>query len=174
MTTVAYTSTEIAGVAGTFTGGLGGAPTLIRSSQKDKVTAIAFHFTQGGTQGNINDTVDLAYVTPTTYVYGGILIFSAGGSSNTSQVGLVDKNNSSNSNATLFMAATSTASAGSLPIQNTTLPVQAGTDPAGDETTGNAPPGYGVLNNTIQLKFAGAGFAASATMNGYLLVSAGN
>ena len=174
MTTVAYTSTEIAGVAGTFTGGLGGAPTNIRSSQKDKITAIAFHFTQGGTIGNVNDTVDLAYVVPTTYVYGGILIFSAGGTSCAAEVGLVDKNNSSNSNAALFMASTSVASAGSLPIQAVTMPVQAGSDQAGDESTGNTPPGLGGLLNTIQLKFLTAGFAAAATMNGYLLVTAGN
>ena len=173
MTTVAYTSTEIGGLVGAFTGGLAGAPSQLRASQKDKITAISFHFVQGGNTGNVGDTIDLAYVVPTTYVYGGILIYSANASS-TLAIGVVDLNNSANNSSNKFLVATSLTSAGSVPIQAGLMPLQAGKDPAGDESTGNTPPGYGSALVTIQAVIAGAGLQAAGTFNGYLLVSAGN
>lgn len=170
---VAYTSTEISGTLGTFTGGLGGAPTNLRSTDYSKPEIIDFHFTQGASQGNVNDTIDLAYLGVTDKLYDGLVVWSAGGAGVQLDIGLVDSNNSANNSATKFMNAQNIATAGSQRLVNAGG-IQVGVDPAGDQTTGNIAPNYGSGKITIQAKIVGAGLAAAATISGYLMVVRGN
>src|SRR5581483_994729 len=169
---VAYTSTEIAAAIGTFTGGLGGAPDKKRSSDFGKALIVDFHFTQGASQGNVNDTIDILYAPPTYKLYDGLVVWTAGGAGVQLDMCVVDPNNASNNNATKFMNAQNIANAGS---QRLTLlgGIQIGTDPQGDQTTGNVPPNYGSGLVTVQLKVVGAGLAAAAQISGWLLVVPG-
>lgn len=168
----AYTSTEIAASAGTFTGGLGGAPDKARSTDYSRPEIIDFHFTQGGSQGATNDTIDLAYLNVTDKLYDGLVTFTAGGAGVLLSVGLVDSNNSSNSSATKFLNAVNIAAQGS---QRLTIAggLQVGSDPAGDQSTGNVSPNFGNGKITIQAKITGAGLAAAAVISGYIMVVRG-
>lgn len=174
MSTVAYNSTEIQGTLGTFSGGLGGAPTDGRAVWKAKPTRIKFSFTQGAAQGNLGDTIRIADLPPTAWVYDWVLVNSASASSSVS-LGKID-GNSLVVSATYFSAAFSVSSAAiSRPVATSPLPIVVGPDPAGDDSSAaQSIPNYGSAFSQVILTVSGAGLAANMTINGYLDVVLGN
>ena len=102
-------------------------------------------------------------LTPTDTLKRITLYWDALGAGCTVSLGKQDPNNSANTDAVHYMGATSAAVAGSAD-GNLNLWEQVGTDPAGDQSTGNTAPGFGALPIVITTTFGGASPTASAVI----------
>jgi hypothetical protein len=181
MSGVLVTSIEIGNLTGSFAGGLAGAPGMLRSTQRNKVRAIEFSYLQSGT-GNVDDEIVVAELNPTDRLLDYEYTTTVNVASATVEVGLYDRNLHAGAGipantevTTIVDPARSISTAGTFrPSATNILPKQVGSDPAGDESTGNVPLGYGSSTVQVVLTIEGAGLTDATTIKGYLLVSQGN
>jgi hypothetical protein len=91
------------------------------------------------------------------------LFWDALGAGVTVALGKVDPNNSANTDANHYFAPTSAAVAGNA-TANTNIWEQVGTDPLGDQTTGNTVPQFGSAGIQFTTTFGGGTPSASAVL----------
>ena len=186
MTTVAYNSSELNQLIGTFTGGLGGAPSQLRASQRSKAKAITFTYTQTAGAGNAGDSVAIARLFPTDILLDWMLNITANAPGANCLMNLGTKDDYGTIVGAKFDSAVAIAvlgvyRPGQTPINGTNigltttskLPLQVGTDPAGDGTSAQGIPNFGSGPITVQMLLYNAGIANNAAFGGYLLVGTG-
>lgn len=117
-----------------------------------------------------NDTLDLAYLDTQVRLLALFLYWGAFGASATLSVGRVDPNNSSNSSAARYLSALDISSAQTDLVMHMLLSGdQVGTDPLGDDTTGESAPTFGAAPITIQATFGGATPATGKLLSGFMM-----
>jgi hypothetical protein len=189
MTTVAYNSVELNNLIGTFTGGLAGAPAKLRASQRAKVRTVSFTYQQTAGAGNAGDTVTVARLFQTDLLMDYMINISntAPGANCLMNIGTRNPSITGTlSNATIDsavkIAVVGVYRAGQIPINSTNVGAtttftgpnfQVGTDPLGDDSSGQGPLFFGSAPVDIVLQFYNAGVANNALFAGYLLVATG-
>jgi len=185
MTTVVYNSVELQGLVGTFTGGLGGAPSQIRASQRAKAKAINFTFVQTAGANNATDYVKIARLFPTDYLLDWMMNITANapGANILMNMGKIDDYGTANN--AFFDSAIPIANLGVIrPGQSSNgtallatitskLPVQVGTDPVGDQSSAQGVPNFGSGPITVTFTLYNGSAANNASYAGYLLVGTG-
>lgn len=187
MAAVTNLSTQLAGETGTFSGGLGGAPTQLRSTWRAKPTRHLFSYAQGASAGNVGDQIVIAYAPPTAVLYDWYIAYSAMGTSATFSLGKIDPNYPAGSQLTAaaFDAAFSVAAAGThrfvgfpgsvADSQTLNTPGYGiGNDPEGDGSTDQGIPNYGSAWLSIVIVDAATAIPASATFTGWVDLIIGN
>ena len=169
----------------TASGGLAGAPQQTRGAERTGKVHWK-HFTLSNSGASVpspslggaslanGDVITLGGQRIIDRIIFGRFYFSAWGAGVTASVGKTDLNNSANTDAVHYKAATSVAAAGSFDL-DTNMGEQVGADPTGAVTdTGNALPTFGSGPIQINLTIGGGTPAASATLNGYYLYAVGD
>lgn len=181
MSAATFNSTELNLLVGSFSGGLGGAPGMIRSTQISKVRAVEFTYTQSGS-GTAGDAIVLAELPPTARLLDYMFTTSQNSSSTSVAIGVYDRNKHSGNGMpnggsldTTLDAAYSVATAGVFrPSSANVIRTQVGSDPNGDDSSNNVVPGFGSSTVQVVMLTSTAGFVASTKVSGYLLVDIGN
>jgi|SRR6185312_6821012 len=176
-----FNSTEIAGLAGTFTGGLGGAPSFLRSTQRSHSRLIEFSYTQSGA-GTAGDAIVLAELDPTDRIMGYQYTTTQTNTGVNATIGIYDRNlhsgagmpNAGSLDSTLDPSRSIATAGVFTPSGTNVFPKQVGTDPAGDDSSNQGVPGYGSSTVQIVLLTSSAGLVDTATIKGYLIVAQGN
>lgn len=171
---------KIKSIFGTANAGLGGAPDFPRATEiRGIVKVIKFDIEQdtpnpqpgdaAGSVGNA-DIFIIAELKVTDRIYFGRVYFNAWGSDIAMQVGKIDPNNVTNTDADHYLVATSIVTPGVADI-NLNIGEQVGDDPKGDQSIGNLPPNYGSQDIQITVSVGGSSFAGGGgTIKGFLLV----
>jgi len=186
MTTVLYNSVELNNLIGAFTGGLGGAPLQLRASQRSKAKAITFTYQQAAGTGNVTDRITIARLFPTDILLDWMLNISniLAGANCLLNIGTSDDYgtlNNSKFDSAIAIAVLGVYRPGQTPINATNigltstsqLPLQVGTDPAGDQTSAQTVPNFGSGPISVTLCPYNAGIANNTKFSGYLLVGTG-
>lgn len=168
-----YSLRAVTGVAG-----LGGGPQQIRGTEFRQNVKIR-HFTlTNGTSASLGgvalangDRILLTRFKVIDRIYFGRFFYGPNTGSLTATVGKLDPNNSANTDAAHYKASVSLATAGSFDL-DLNMGEQVGTDPAGDESTGNTAPNFGSQDIVLTMTYGGATPNAAATINGYTLSTA--
>lgn len=150
----------------TSLGGIKGGPQQNRGAQDHGglqvgIATFTNPASSGLAEGDLLELIPLMF--PTDRFVSMLGVFGAFGSSVTASFGKIDPNNSPNTDAAHYLAASSIASATTL-TADVNLGEQVGADPAGDDSTGNAIPGYGAQSIIPTITFGGATPAASKTV----------
>lgn len=165
---------------GSALAGLTGSPAVRRSTEIRGITkVINFNVAQaamkplpGNSLGSglvLGDSIILALLAPTDWVYFGRIYWNAwGGTGLTLAIGKYDVNTAT-ATVNRYLAATSITAASNADI-NTNVPEQVGTDPAGDQSAGNAIPGFGSLPVYLTATIAGTTLATGGLLSGYFLI----
>lgn len=126
----------------------------------------------GASIGN-GDTLILAELKPTDRIFfGRVYEVASWGTGVTISFGKRDGNNSSNTSATRYLAATAfDAAAGTATDFNLNMGEQVGTDPLGDQTAGNLLPSFGSAPIWLTATVGGATPNSTGSLNGYILVT---
>lgn len=151
---------------GTASGGLAGAPVQTRGNRRKEFT---FTIPASGAGSTAADIVVLGVFDVTARIRAIKLINGAMGAGVTLSLGKIDPNNSANTDATHYLDATDVSVAGSVDaVKN--LPEQIGTDPAGDQSTGQTVPYFGQANIQITATIGGTPTTA-AVFRGYIEIA---
>lgn len=169
-----YFSDQLYSLLPTNTAGLGGGSKQIRGTEFRGTLRIR-HFTiTNGTSASLGgvalangDRLLLTYMKVIERIYFGRIYFTPSTASLTLAVGKLDPNNSANTDAGHYKAAVSIATAGSIDLDKN-MGEQVGTDPKGDQSTGNVPPPFGSQDIVLTATYGGATPDAAATLNGYI------
>ncbi len=186
MTTVLYNSVELNNLVGSFNGGLAGAPGMIRASQRSKAKAVVFTYQQTAGTGNTTDRITIARLFPTDILLDWMLNSSniLAGANCLLNIGTADDYgnlNNSKFDSAIAIAVLGVYRPGSTPINATNigltntsnLPLQVGTDPAGDQTGNQTVLNFGSGPIAVTLCPYNAGLANNTKMSCYLLVGTG-
>jgi hypothetical protein len=146
------------------TGGIAGAPTQVRSTLAAGNSQVMLDsYVTAGTE-TTGDVIEwYPQIEPTATLHRLVLYFGPLGSGITVSFGKIDPNNSANTDGVHYMALSAAAVAGSVEA-NLNLWEQVGTDPAGDQSTGQTAPGFGSLPIIITSTIGGGTVAASITL----------
>lgn len=169
-----YFSDQLYSLLPTNAAGLAGGSQQIRGTEFRGTLRIR-HFTitngssasLGGVALANGDRLLLTYMKVIERIYFGRLYFTPNTTSLTLAVGKLDPNNSANTSATRYKAATSIATAGNYDL-DLNMGEQVGADPKGDFSTGNKPPPFGSQDIVLTATYGGATPDAAATLNGYI------
>lgn len=169
-----YFSDQLFALAPTNAAGVAGGLNQIRGTEFRGTLRIR-HFTiTNGTSASLGgvalangDRLLLTYMKVIERIYFGRFYFTPSTASLTLAVGKLDPNNSANTDAGHYKAAVTIATAGNFDLDKN-MGEQVGTDPAGDQTTGNKVPNFGSQDIVLTATYGGATPDAAATLNGYI------
>jgi hypothetical protein len=167
-------------LSGTATAGVAGGPTQLRGTEfravakfhRFTVECAATNPMPNAAAGNFA-TTDIIVLTRMKVIeriwFGRIYIGAGWGTGVTLTIGKTDLNNSSNTDAAHYKAATSVAAAGNFDL-DLNMTEQVGDDPIGDQTTGQKIPQFGSGDIWITATIAGS-VNTTGTLIGYIITT---
>ncbi len=148
---------------GSAVAGLGGSPVQTRGSKRPQFT---FTIPASGAGSTAADIIIIGMFDVTAQLFAVHVSNDAMGASTTFSIGRIDTNNSANTDAVRYSDAVDTSVAGSWAATKN-LPSQMGTDPIGDQSTGQAAPNFG--NGLVFLTMTIGGTPTAGTIiSGYM------